>query len=209
MADDRSQVGRGAAAPNGTPQPPTPPAAPKPAPSPRTPGAWQRFLDQKTVPQRLLVALAGVVTSLTLIAGAVYAAGRALRDGDETARPSSQEAPNGRTVVQQQSPDADQFVRDLVAAARDSGTIRLDHLVYEQSGRVIFTDSDLRLVYNCRPAMGCNMARLQFPNGLENRPRVVEDDKAAVFLGQYGVTLGRGAEFGDDALDIAFVFLGA
>lgn len=168
-------------------------------------GAWQRFLDQKTVPQRLLVALAAVVTSVAVISGGVYAVVRAVGDSGSSDAPGS--ALRDRTVVRQQSFEADAFVHDLVEATRQPGTIRLNHVVYEQPGRPIFTDSDLRLVYNCRK--GCDTVRLQFPNGLENRPRAVEDGAAAEFLGQYQVKLTRGVDFGDDALDIAFVYLGA
>lgn len=42
-------------------------------------GAWERFLDQKTVPQRFLIALAGIVAALGVVGGGVYS----LRDGSE------------------------------------------------------------------------------------------------------------------------------
>lgn len=188
----------------------------------KKPSGWQRFLNQKTAPQRLLVAVAAIATSLTAIGGAIYALTRVVggsdppaqvsttggTDATTTTRPPSS-APSGRTVVRQQSPEADQLVRDLVAAAGSTRMIRLDHLIYEQAGRVIFTDSDLRLVYNCGSALGCDLVRLQFPRGLENRPRVVEDGQAAEFLGQYTVQLTRGIDFGDESLDIAFTYLGA
>ena len=194
------------------------------APPPEA-GIWQRFLDQKTAPQRLLVALAAVVTSVAIVAGGVYTVLRLGDDSDPasstTSSTTGSTAPTatrlgtssstrpGSTVVRQQSPEADRFVHDLVEAASGPGTIRLNHIVYEQGGRVIFTDSDMRLVYNCIPQRGCDTVRLQFPNGLENRARVVEDGTAAEYLGQYNVMLTRGVEFGDDALDIAFVWLGA
>lgn len=31
--------------------------------------AWERFLDQRTVPQRFLIALAGIVTALGVVGG--------------------------------------------------------------------------------------------------------------------------------------------
>lgn len=189
-------------------------------PAPKRPSAWQRFLEQKTTPQRLLVAVAAIVTSLTAVGGAVYGLTQVLGDSDPPATTTTSTAstastagtggtPAGMTVVRQQSPEADQLVRDLVAAARGSGTIRLHHMVFEQAGRVIFTDSDLRLIYNCGSAGGCDLVRLQFPRGLENRPRVVEDGEAAEFKGQYSVQLTRGVDFGDETLDIAFMYLGA
>gem|GEM_PF-4912422 len=48
----------------------------------RKDSAWQRFLDQKTTPQRLVIALAALVGACVTIAAGIGAAGGQLGDGD-------------------------------------------------------------------------------------------------------------------------------
>lgn len=80
----------------------------------RKSGAWECFLDQRTVPQRFLIALAGIVAALGVVGGGVYAFAGWFGDSVQ---------PNDGTPIvaggrgEQGSHEADTFVRGLLGAS--------------------------------------------------------------------------------------------
>ncbi len=166
-------------------------------------GAWQRFLDQKTAAQRLLIAVAGIVAALVTIGGGIYAASTLV--GDDGDRDGG--AGDGATVagerIEQGTDGADELIRRLLAAA--GGRVKLDRRISAPAGEVPFTDGDIRLHYNCkgRPAGtdNCNVVRLQVPS---DPPPQIIDKTVAYFNGTYAISLAPGgAVYGTD-FDVAF-----
>lgn len=171
---------------------------PGPVPPP-PPSRWQLFLDSKTSPQRLLVALAGMVTAVVAIAAAVVTlTGWFAADGD---RPGRSSPPPG-SVVESGTAQADDLVRRLLAA--DHGDpIALDLTVLALQGATI--ESHLALWYNCEPGAvvgdgACNKVRLEFPSDTQP-PRT--KPLGWRFRGRYRVDVRNGVDYGTD-LDISF-----
>lgn len=134
----------------------------------RKSGAWERFLDQRTVPQRFLIVLAGIVAALGVVGGGAYAFAEWFGDPSQP-NDSTPIVAGGR--VAQGSPEADTFVRGLLEAdgqRRELGTIVSAPTEFPPGGLpsegVIY--SFLPLFYNCQgkpPGRdNCNSAKLEF-----------------------------------------------
>lgn len=166
-------------------------------------GAWQRFLDQKTAPQRLLIAVAGIVAALVTIGGGVYAASTLIGgDGDRVGGAGDGAAVAGKRI-EQGTDDADDLIRRLLAA--DGARVKLARQIAAPAGEVPFAHGDIRLHYNCkgRPvgSDNCNVVRLAVPN--DHPPQIV-DKTVAYFNGTYAISVDpRGAVYGTD-FDVAF-----
>jgi len=157
-------------------------------------GAWARFLDQKTTPQRFLLALAALVGAVATIAGAAWVVAGWIDGGNE--RGVRSDAPHGR--LEQGSLEADEFISALLA--NNEGRVDLDVVVAAPEGTPegpIY--SFISLLYNCRgQAVGsdhCNRARLEF--GDVDPPAAVRPP-GVHFRGTYAITLRNGTVFGTD-----------
>ncbi|MGH3775922.1 MAG: hypothetical protein ACRDRR_09335 [Pseudonocardiaceae bacterium] len=164
--------------------------------------AWERFLDQRTVPQRFLIALAGIVTALGVVGGGVYAFAGWFGDPSQP-KDGTQIAAGGR--VEQGSPEADAFVRRLLAAGGQR--LELDTIVrvpaefppggLPPEGRIY---SFVPLFYNCQGKLpghdNCNSAELAF--GDVDPPVTVRSPLGVHFKGMYAVRITEGTVFGTD-----------
>jgi hypothetical protein len=173
---------------------------------------WQRFLQQRTVPQRLLLAVAGIVGAVAAIAAAVVAVGSWVGgddDGDDRGGggDGSQEqvveaSELDGVTVESGTDDADELVRFLVAA--DGGDpVALDLTVLANGDEPI--TSHLALWYNCEPGAivgdgACNKVRLAFP--ADNQPPQTRP-LGWRFASTYRITVSAGVDYGQD-LDLSF-----
>lgn len=165
----------------------------------RRSGVWERFLDQRTVPQRLLIALAGIVTALGVVGGGLYTFAGLF--GGSSANDATPIAVGER--VEQGSPEADTFVRKLLTAAGER--LELDSIVqapaeFPPEGLppegVLY--SYLPLFYNCqgKPAGhdNCNSAELEF--GDVDPPATIRSPLGVHFKGTYAIRIREGTIFG-------------
>lgn len=161
---------------------------------PPKPRAWAQFLDQKTTPQRFLLAVAALVGALATIAGAAWAVAGWIDGGNEGGVITG--VVSGR--LEQGSRGADELISALLA--KDQGRVDLDVVVAAPQGTPegpIY--SFVPLLYNCRgQAVGsdhCNRARLEF--GDVDPPASVRPS-GVHFRGTYAVTVRSGTVFGTD-----------
>ena len=155
------------------------------APPRRTPSTWQRLLDNKTGPQRLVISLGALAAAVIAIGGVVTAVVRVF-DGDGS--PSLDRAPNETQQIESRSTDADRFVQDLLD--HDGSVVELDHKLIAQRG-----PADVSLLYDCSDV--CSTVRVQAPEGGAD-----ETAEWLWFQGCYAVTK-TGFGYGADVLDIA------
>jgi hypothetical protein len=114
---------------------------------------WQRFLDGKTVPQKLIVAIGALAAASIAIGTIVIAAINWLDDGDRdgyTAATDSAGFADGDGdepfVLHSGTPDADRFVQFGIAAARQGDPFELNVQIPEA---LFDNGSHLRLFYAC------------------------------------------------------------
>jgi hypothetical protein len=163
------------------PMPPDPPAD-------RRPSTWQRLLDNKTGPQRLLISLGALAAALIAIGGVVTAVVRVF-DDDEGAGSNLDRAPGETQRIESGEDPADRFVAELLD--HDGGVVALDHRVIGEPG-----PADVSLLYNCTDTSVCSLVRLQ---DMTDEADLMADGRW--FKGCYAVTqVGNG--FGADFLDI-------
>lgn len=111
--------------------------------------AWEAFLREKTTAQRFILAVGGIAGAILSIVGVATALTNFL---DSRSRSES-----GEVVVENQSREADDLVRMLLAAS-DAKPLVLDHKVIAPRG-----NADVALEYDCTAATGCSTVRLQDP----------------------------------------------
>ncbi|MGH3872423.1 MAG: hypothetical protein ACRDSR_13100 [Pseudonocardiaceae bacterium] len=168
----------------------------------RKSSAWERFLDQKTVPQRFLIALAGIVTAIGVVGGGIYVFAGWFEDSDQL-NDDTPIVAGGR--VAQGSPEADVFVRGLLKASGQR--LELDTIVQAPAGfpsgglppegRIY---SYLPLFYNCQGKPpgndNCNSAELEF--GDVDPPVTVSRPLGVHFKGTYAIRISGGTIFGSN-----------
>src|SRR5262245_38427867 len=93
------------------------------APPVRKPSTWQRLLDNKTGPQRLVISLGALAAALIAIGGVVAAVVRAFDDDGGGA--GLDRSPGTTREIESRSDEADGFVRELLD--HDGGVVALDH----------------------------------------------------------------------------------
>lgn len=166
----------------------------------RKSGAWERFLDQRTGPQRFLIALAGIVTALGIVGAGFYTFVDWVGDRSSATDRASTVA-GGR--IEQGSPEADTFVRKLLEA--QGQRLELDVVVdapaeYPPGGLppegVIY--AGVPLFYNCQGKPpgndNCNSAGLEF--GDVHPPPTVRSPLGVHFRGTYAIRIREGTIFG-------------
>jgi hypothetical protein len=159
---------------------------------------WRRFLDQATVPQKLLLSLGAIAGALVAIGTLVIAVGDRLGDDDDGS--DSIESLSG-TTVESKTDDADQLIRGLLAAAgSDSKTVLLDVKVLADPSQPTLNSADIHVYFNCDTG-DCSRARLQFPEGLP----VTTNPLGLDLEGSWAVTLASGLDFDSTQLDIQLI----
>jgi hypothetical protein len=169
-------------------------ASSSPTPDPAPTNGWNRFLEQKTAPQRFLLAVAAIATALAAIGGIGYTVVRWVADraGGGVATSS------GR--VAQGSPEADALIKDLLSA--NGRRTELDVIVEDRLER----KSDpiyafVNLWYDCKgqPAGRdtCSEATLEFGD-VKNIPVTVRDPLGVHFRGTFAISVRQGTVFGTD-----------
>lgn len=152
--------------------------------------------DPRTVPQRFLIALAGIVTALGVVGGGVYAFAGRFGDPSQP-KDGTPIVAGGR--VEQGSPEADAFVRGLLAAggqrrgstrsSRRRQSFHREGLPSE--GRIY---SFLPLFYNCQGKLpgydNCNSAKLMF--GDVDPSVTVRSPLGVHFKGMYAIRITEG-----------------
>jgi hypothetical protein len=117
--------------------------------SPKSRNLWARFAAQETGPQKVLFAVAAIITALATIVGAgvgiFQLVGQMTGNGSSSAGDLTTR--KGQILVEQGSPEADDLVRDFVESHGDR--IELNAMVLGQAG-----DADpqwiFHLWYNCQ-----------------------------------------------------------
>jgi hypothetical protein len=182
----------------------------RPAPK-RRPSLAHRLLDQKTVWQRVLIAVTAVATAITAVAGVVALLLPLFRPAPDAAAPPTPaptpavtrvdsavpaggaQPPAGVTVIRAQTAEADALVRRLVDTA-GKATVLLDHQIMGKPG-----PANVSLYYGCGSTGACSMTRIEVAN-LEGMA-VLTGETGVWIRGCYAVTLD-GNGYGVDHLDI-------
>jgi len=150
---------------------------------------WHRFLDGKTSGQRLVVALGALAGALLAIGGLVAAVSALV--GDDTPPGGTTSTPPGVSVVENQSEEADGFVRDLLAT--NGAPVQLNTKVLAPD-----EGSHVRLEYDCEKPTGCSSTRLEMGSFIPDRI-----PGGVWYQGCYSV-VKEGAGYGADHLDLEF-----
>jgi hypothetical protein len=163
------------------------------APPGRKPSTWQRLLDNKTGPQRLLISLGALAAALIAIGGVVTAVVRVFDDdGDGSA--NLDRAPSETQRIENRTEEGNRFVAALLD--HDGSVVDLDHRVIAEN-----VAADAHLLYNCADTGVCDMVRIQDVD-------VVAEEPDGLWLdGCFAVTQdGRG--YGAESLDIELRYQG-
>jgi hypothetical protein len=160
----------------------------------RQPSMWQRLLDNKTGPQRLLISLGALAAALIAIGGVVTAVARVF-DGDDGGGADLDRAPGETQRIESRTEASDRFVQELLD--HDGGVVALDHRVIAEKGPV-----DVRLRYNCTESGVCNMVRLQ-----DHNVEASDMPDGLWFKGCFAVTQD-GLGYGAESLDIELRYQG-
>ncbi|HVD29352.1 MAG TPA: hypothetical protein VNC79_12775 [Mycobacteriales bacterium] len=180
-------------------------------PPEKRPSLAHRLLDQKTVWQKVLIAVGTVATAITAVAGVVALILPLFRAAPEagafatpapvpaatrldSAVPAGSAVTNGGvTVIQTQSAEADALVRSLIATA-GRAPILLDHQIMGKPG-----PANVTLYYGCGQKGACSMTRIEVA-ALEGMA-VLTGDPGVWLRGCFSVTLD-GLGYAADHLDI-------
>ena len=180
-------------------------------PPEKRPSLAHRLLDQKTVWQKVLIAVGTVATAITAVAGVVALILPLFRAAPEagasatpapvpaatrldSAVPAGSAVTNGGvTVIQTQSAEADALVRSLIATA-GRAPILLDHQIMGKPG-----PANVTLYYGCGQKGACSMTRIEVA-ALEGMA-VLTGDHGVWLRGCFSVTLD-GLGYAADHLDI-------
>lgn len=167
---------------------------------------WQRFLEQKTTPQRLLLALAGIVTAVVAIGAGVVTLWAWIDAPDDRSDIGSEDVVEASELrdrdIESGTDDADELVQYLVSVA-GGDPVALDLTVRAHGEDTI--GSHLALWYNCEEGAvigdgACNKVRLEFP---ADAPPPLTRPLGWRFAATYRVTIRTGVDYGQD-LDISF-----
>lgn len=172
-------------------------------PAPQKKSTWERFLDQKTTPQRLLLAVAAIVAAVGLLGALAVTIGDRLGGDDPDGTEVVEVGELNGEVIEQGTASADDFVRHLVSVA-GGAPVQLDLTVRAPETESAI-GSHLPLWYNCDDGAvvgdgACNLVRLEFPT---DTPPAVTNPLGWRFQGRYRVTIRNGVDFGTD-LDLSF-----
>jgi hypothetical protein len=180
-------------------------------PPEKRPSLAHRVLNEKTVWQKVLIAVGSIATAITAVAGVVALALPLFRPAPETGA-SVTPAPvpaasridsavpaggavtsGGVTVIQTQSAEADALVKNLIATA-GRAPVLLDHQIMGRPG-----PANVTLYYGCGTNGACSMTRIEVA-ALEGMA-VLTGDTGVWLRGCFSVTLD-GFGYAADHLDI-------
>lgn len=156
---------------------------------------WHRFLGNKTGAQQFVLAVGGLAGALLAIGGLIAGIASLVGDDEPPARSIATTGPAEEARVTNQSKEADEFVRRLLAT--EGAPIQLNH-------KVIAPDagSHFRLEYDCAKPTGCSYTRLEA--GTFTPARI---EGGVWYRGCFSV-VGEGAGYAADHLDLEFTMNG-
>jgi hypothetical protein len=163
-------------------------------PADRKPSTWQRLLDNRTGPQRLLISLGALAAALIAIGGVVTAV-LGVFDGEGSGGEANlDQAPGETQRIENRTEEANRFVAALLD--HDGAVVALDHKVIAEN-----VAADAHLFYNCTDAGVCNMVRIQDHD-------VVAEEPCGLWLKGCFAVRQRGRGYGAESLDIELSYQG-
>jgi hypothetical protein len=180
-------------------------------PPEKRPSLAHRVFDEKAIWQKVLIAIGSVATAITAVAGVVVLilplfrpapeAGASVTPAPVPAASRSESAvppggavtSGGVTVIQTQSAEADELVKNLIATAGRAPVV-LDHQIMGKPG-----PANVTLYYGCGANGACSMTRIEVA-ALEGMA-VLTGDTGVWLRGCFSVTLD-GFGYAADHLDI-------
>ena len=179
-------------------------------PPEKRPSLAHRVLNEKTVWQKVLIAVGSIATAITAMAGVVALVLPLFRPAPESGAVTPAPVPaasrldsavpaagavtsGGVTVIQTQSAEADALVKNLIATA-GRAPVLLDHQIMGKPG-----PANVTLYYGCGPNGACSMTRIEVAR-LEGMA-VLTGDTGVWLRGCFSVTLD-GFGYAADHLDI-------